>query len=203
MVNTLVRISAILAIKNVFRHSTKVKLITRLLLVLSILYGLVVFLEVFLICRPMAVDWDAHVDGTCGNQIVSYLVLEGLGLLLDLTIAAVPIPFIWRLKMKLARKISITSMFLIGSLVFIVSGLRIQALRMVNAEDFTYSKGYLGLLSALGASLGITFCCVSALPVVYHHYFHEYHYLLEMASNLMKTFKLPKSSTVRQLEQVC
>ena len=38
---------------------------------------------------------------------------------------------------------------------------------MINAEDFTYSKGYLGLLSALGASLGIIFCCVPSSRVVY------------------------------------
>lgn len=38
---------------------------------------------------------------------------------------------------------------------------------MVNAEDFTYSKGYLGLLSTLGALLGIIFCCVPYLRGVY------------------------------------
>ena len=38
---------------------------------------------------------------------------------------------------------------------------------MVNAQDFTYSKGYLGLLSALGASLGITFCCTPSVLTVY------------------------------------
>lgn len=31
---------------------------------------------------------------------------------------------------------------------------------MANAEDFTYSNGYLGLLTMLGASLGIALCCV-------------------------------------------
>ncbi len=41
---------------------------------------------------------------------------------------------------------------------------------MVNAQDFTYSKGYLGLLSALGASLGIVFCCTSVVPFLYAHY---------------------------------
>ena len=40
---------------------------------------------------------------------------------------------------------------------------------MVNADDFTYSKGYLALLSELGASLGITFCCAPSMPAVYHH----------------------------------
>lgn len=38
---------------------------------------------------------------------------------------------------------------------------------MVNAQDFTYSKGYLGLLSALGASLGVILCCASVVPFVY------------------------------------
>ena len=54
--------------------------------------------------------------------------------------------------------------------VFIVTGLRIQALHMANAQDFTYSKGYLGLLSALGASLGITFCCAPSVLGVYRHW---------------------------------
>ena len=40
---------------------------------------------------------------------------------------------------------------------------------MVNADDFTYSKGYLGLLSALGASLGITCCCALVMPSVYNY----------------------------------
>lgn len=38
---------------------------------------------------------------------------------------------------------------------------------MVNAQDFTYSKGYLGLLSMLGASLGIIFCCAPAVVAIY------------------------------------
>lgn len=41
---------------------------------------------------------------------------------------------------------------------------------MVNAEDFTYLKSYLGLLSTLGVSLGIIFCCAPAVPSVYSYY---------------------------------
>ena len=101
-------------------------MISLVLIVLSVLYGLVVFLEAFLICRPMAVDWNAHVDGTCGDQIVSYLVLEVLGLLLDFTIAAVSIPYLWALQMALAKKCLTQLMFSIGALQVILSpGLRI------------------------------------------------------------------------------
>ena len=64
----------------------------------------------------MAVDWNAFVDGTCGNQILSYLVLEVVGLLLDFTILAVPIPIIWALQMTVPQKLPILIVFSVGVL---------------------------------------------------------------------------------------
>ena len=49
----------------------------------------------------------------------------------------------------------------------IITGLRMQALRMVNSTDYTYSKGYLGLLSVLGALLSVITCSAPSLvPLV-------------------------------------
>ena len=107
--------SAILFIDRIFVRKLH-RVIIRYLLFLSILYGLVVFLEVFLICRPIAVNWNAHVDGTCGNQIVSYLVLELLGLLLDFGTIAVPSLWIWSLRMNRARKLKFILCLSIGIL---------------------------------------------------------------------------------------
>ena len=74
----------------------------------------------------MAVDWNAHIGGTCDDQIVSYLVLEVLGLIFDLTIAAVSIPYIWALRVALATKVLTQIMFSIGALQVILSpGIRI------------------------------------------------------------------------------
>ena len=109
----MVRISAILLIRKIFVAC--VRLATTLLLVI-ILYGLVVFLETFLICRPMAVDWNTHINGTCGNQVVSYLVLEIIGLLLDLAILILPLPWLWRLRMPFRRKLSVSISLSIGFL---------------------------------------------------------------------------------------
>ena len=47
-----------------------------------------------------------------------------------------------------------------------ITGFRIQALHLSNAADFTFSGGYLGLLSALGALFGIISCCVPSLAPV-------------------------------------
>ena len=105
-----------LLIKNIFGHVRSIAWANGLVLVIVILYGLVVVLETFLICRPMAVDWNTHINGTCGNQVVSYLVLEIIGLLLDLAILILPLPCIWRLAMPFRRKLSVSIVVSIGFL---------------------------------------------------------------------------------------
>ena len=47
-------------------------------------------LELFLICRPFSRQWDPDVTGACGNQKVSFIVIESLGLLLDVSILIMP-----------------------------------------------------------------------------------------------------------------
>ena len=47
--------------------------------------------------------------------------------------------------------------------VIIITCLRIQALHSVNSTDFTYSKGYLALLSTLGALLSIITGCAPTI----------------------------------------
>ena len=117
IVNTFVRISALLFIMKGFVSIVPgMRWVAWLLLLLCTLFGLAVFLEIFLICRPMAVDWSIQTHGTCGDQVVSYLVLEVIGLLLDFIILAIPILCIRRLNVKLARKMSIASLFMIGGL---------------------------------------------------------------------------------------
>jgi len=44
-----------------------------------------------------------------------------------------------------------------------VTGLRLKALHLATSPDFTYSKSYLGLLSAVGSMSGIILCSVPAL----------------------------------------
>ena len=50
--------------------------------------------------------------------------------------------------------------------VIIVTGLRIHALNAVSSADFTYSRGYLALLSVLGALISIIACCARCIPGV-------------------------------------
>ncbi|KAL8953265.1 MAG: hypothetical protein Q9222_000870 [Ikaeria aurantiellina] len=137
------------------------------LLAFCVLQSLATILATCLICTPTAAAWNSSISGKCGSQMVAYVVLESIGAAIDLSILVMPLPTIWRLNMERRQKMVISALFSVGTLVLIITGLRISAMRFVTAPDFTFSSGYLGLLSELGALLGIICCCVPSLRAVF------------------------------------
>ena len=86
------------------------------MVVLATLHGVTTVLEIFLICRPLAGIWDLSITGRCGQQVVSYVILEALGLLLDLAIFILTLFLVWRLRMSIKRKVVISSSLSVGIL---------------------------------------------------------------------------------------
>ena len=73
-------------------------------------------LEGFLLCMPVAKNWDSLIPGTCANQKMAYLFAGIVNLILDVGIITLPIPVLWRLQMPFGRKLSIAAMFGLGIL---------------------------------------------------------------------------------------
>jgi hypothetical protein len=84
------------------------------LLCLCGVHGMVSILEVCLICRPLAAQWDPNVGGACGNQIASFVTIEVLGLALDVAILVLPIKVVFGLKMAPKRKLGLVMIFSSG-----------------------------------------------------------------------------------------
>ena len=84
--------------------------------IISVLYGLAIVLEIFLICRPLAAVWDSSITGTCGQELVSYLILEISGLFIDLGILIIPLRGVWSLELPWKRKVGIACIFAISAL---------------------------------------------------------------------------------------
>jgi hypothetical protein len=72
-----------------------------------IAHGIASVLEICLICRPIAAQWDANVIGLCGNQIASFTALEVSGMVLDLAILLAPLPYLIRSRAELAAKLAV------------------------------------------------------------------------------------------------
>lgn len=72
-------------------------------------------LQIFLICKPFAAQWDPRVLGTCGDQVASFMAFESAGLALDLGTLLVPIVIIIRLHLRTRKKVVAILVFNIGA----------------------------------------------------------------------------------------
>ena len=104
---------------------------------LSTAYMVMIILEAFLLCTPVALNWDNFVPGTCGNQPTAYLAAGIINLLVDIGIIILPMPLLWNLQMPVARKLGISAMFGIGAMYDLVSLFVIQGLTFCTASAFS------------------------------------------------------------------
>ncbi|KAI1292682.1 hypothetical protein F5Y03DRAFT_402819 [Xylaria venustula] len=168
LVNTFIRLSTSIFIKKVFGVVNRWKLSGIAAMTLSVLHGLATLLIGALVCRPLSAAWDPAVKGVCINQKVSFVVIEAVGLAIDLMILFIPFLIIPQIQMSRKRKLGIILILSAGGFVTIITGLRIAALHRVNSSDLTYDQAYLGLLSILGALISIIATCVPSFAAIYN-----------------------------------
>ncbi|KAI0138775.1 hypothetical protein BJ166DRAFT_543940 [Pestalotiopsis sp. NC0098] len=168
VVNTFMRLGTIGFLRRIFLVGSSFSLTMIFCIIGSIAYGVVVIVTPLAICAPIRASWDRSISGRCGNQKAAFLGLEIGGLLLDLAITVWPLPKIYNLQISLGKRVGLLFVFSLGSLVFIITGLRIAALDKVNSEDFTYNEGYIGLLSIVGPLIAIICCSAPVVPGLVH-----------------------------------
>ena len=114
IVNTLLRVSISLNLLAMFGRAPRRRFIYLALLALSILYGLAAFLEVIFICQPLSAAWNPNVN--CENEVLAYVVLESIGLLIDLAFILAPFEVPWMVRLRLRQKLLLSIPFSIGGL---------------------------------------------------------------------------------------
>jgi hypothetical protein len=73
-----------------------------------------VFLQSFLLCRPLNYFWNKTVDGTCGDQNAAYLSIAVIELVNDFVIVILPMPVLWKLQMPAKKKMAISALMGMG-----------------------------------------------------------------------------------------
>lgn len=77
---------------------------------------LIVFISIFMTqCKPIAASWKPAL-GHCRPIQHQELASVSINMVLDLLIVLLPMPIIWRLQMRLSKKIELTVLFSIGLL---------------------------------------------------------------------------------------
>lgn len=84
--------------------------------IFSICWGIMIVLVCSFQCRPLQLIWDQTVDGTCINASLFFILGSAPNVITDFVILVLPLPAVWRLQTTTMQKISLTGIFLLGSL---------------------------------------------------------------------------------------
>ncbi len=92
----------------------KMVLMCRAAGLLIILWNTGGVLGALLLCRPIALNWDKTIEGTCGDNRLFYIWLGGINVVVEAVILLLPMPFIFRLQMKTFKKLVVVGLFSVG-----------------------------------------------------------------------------------------
>ncbi|KAF2682210.1 hypothetical protein K458DRAFT_488890 [Lentithecium fluviatile CBS 122367] len=158
--NTLIRLSTCLFLLGIFEAPIFSPSFLNTCMALTVMHAVASILDLLLICRPISAQWREDLMATCGNQRVSFITIETLATLIDCLILALPTYRITRMKAHFLFKVRILCIMDLGAVLIVISALRLKSVSLATSPDFIYSQSYIGLLSALGVVLGVSFCAI-------------------------------------------
>lgn len=121
MVNTLLRVGALVLLRSIFGTRASSRWTAEILLCFSVVYGIAVILAGILICKPIEAAWDPKVPGDCVDQVKVFICAEAVGTALDLAILAFPMLSIIDLSLPLKKKIWVIFILSAGSVYVFIS----------------------------------------------------------------------------------
>ena len=113
---TSVKISILDLYIHIFR-SRKFRKFCYVGMVICGLFWVYDILVAFLICHPLAYNWNLSIPGGhCANEVAAYIAAHSINLSIDISLAVLPMPILWRLQMATRKKVEISVMFSLGLL---------------------------------------------------------------------------------------
>lgn len=122
------------------------------------------------ICTPIQSLWNTSIaDSHCINIDLALHLFSGINVVTDAIILILPMPLVWRMRTTFKRKMQISGVFLLGSVVTIVSIIRAyyagKAVLGFNS-DATYVSSYLYIWATAETGTGILAACLPVLRPV-------------------------------------
>ncbi|KAL8727053.1 MAG: hypothetical protein Q9166_006296 [cf. Caloplaca sp. 2 TL-2023] len=159
----IIKISILLLYIRIFGHLRYFKLLAYIIGVFSICWSIMVILVLSFQCRPVQYIWDKSIKGTCVNAPLFFIIGSAPNVFTDFALLVLPLPAVWNLHTTRAQKISLTAIFLLGSLTCVISLVRFVQLITNATMDATWSLGIVSVWSTAEPNLGIVSACMPTM----------------------------------------
>ncbi|MCJ1226586.1 hypothetical protein MMC12_003239 [Toensbergia leucococca] len=111
-------------------------------------------------CRPTAGAWDASIKRKCLKFNSLYYGIGISNLLVDILVLCLPLGMVWRLMLPVRKKVLVSAIFMLGSLVCVASLGRIISISTIKAKDISYTLLVPYTYSTLEPAIAIICACL-------------------------------------------
>ncbi|KAF2837801.1 hypothetical protein M501DRAFT_936634 [Patellaria atrata CBS 101060] len=161
----------LLMVKRVFGVNRILRISVNYGILLMALYYIAITIVKIFICSPIPKFWNPTIEGKCLDSDAIFITDCVVSIVSDLFILILPLPTIWKLKMRVSKRIGVSLVFVAGGLACIASILRlVDTIRFEHNQDKTY--GWLSVLLWTNAEVAIGFICgcLPSLPALWVRY---------------------------------
>lgn len=146
-------------------------------------------------CTPVQSYWDSAIPGHCINYDLALHILSGSNVVTDALILILPMPLVWRMNTSFTRKVQISGVFLLGSVVTLVSIIRAYYTGRTSLDlktDGTFVGSYLDLWATAETGIGILSACLPVLRPVLNKVLYGH-----VESAITRARSVPRSASSR------
>ena len=111
---TLIKVSALVLYARIFSVNRVFRTALWSLGIFITLWWITLIIVPWTFCHPARKLIDPFIRGTCKEHGGYYLAISFINASLDLAVLLLPMPIIWKLRMKMKRKIIVMVVFLFG-----------------------------------------------------------------------------------------
>ncbi|KAH9886860.1 hypothetical protein F4778DRAFT_757944 [Xylariomycetidae sp. FL2044] len=160
---TLTKLSILELYRSIF-PTTKMLVACRATQAIVILWGLATMLVTFLLCRPLAYNWDTTIPGgSCGDTLASWESTGISNIITDVIVLVLPIYDLSKIQMAAYKKAVLIAVFALGVFTTAVGIARLIAIIHVDFTDITSGAAWAIEYSALECSVAVTLSCIPLL----------------------------------------
>lgn len=163
---------------------------------MNIAWGIWSMFGSWVVCTPIAYNWDQSIPGGhCGNRVAASVSIGVIDIFIDFCILLLPIPMVWRLQLPFKNKIGLSLIFCVGIITIVVSCLRTSFYTKDRLDDYTFTAANSFLWTQIGP--GISSIVASSLVTrpVFDKIFYQWR--LSVPKLRKRSFTLMDDDTYR------
>ncbi|KAH6704201.1 hypothetical protein BKA61DRAFT_493526 [Leptodontidium sp. MPI-SDFR-AT-0119] len=139
----------------------------------TVLYSFLGSFQFVFNCQPIAKNWDLTITGGKCIDVTKIMMTHGsINITTDIAMLVLPIPLVRKLKLPMKQKVALAGLFMTGTLVCIVSCIRLKILTdLFRSQDFTWVGAEGAVWSVIELYVGIICACISSFkPFLRRHF---------------------------------